>query len=204
MIIAAILANSRGRSNSSSNHETSADFSNSGKDTQHIGQRCSSHPFLGGMFCMQFSRGITARIQPRHGTVVGLPSTLVKHYTQPITEARGYEQIGVALVHSKATVTGCLKVREAGQRASVVAKALGSTLPGRSADTAQQAAESITAMQLCMAKKRTIAPPPPELLSTVASVHAALTQQAAAVAEAAAVQQHVNTKKQRTTRQNVA
>lgn len=88
---------------------------------------------------------------------------------------------------------------------------MGSVLPGRSEHTAQQAARSITAMQLCLAEKRKSAPtPPPELLSSIASVHAALAQQGGAVqaaeplATAQPVDRNVTNRNKRTARKVIA
>jgi hypothetical protein len=105
------------------------------------------HPFEGGSFSIKFERGITATIRPKHGTVLGMRSTKVTHHTEPITQSNGWQQVGIALVHKQAVVTGCTRVFEAGQRAKVMAKALSSSVASIAESALEKASEVMVAVE---------------------------------------------------------
>lgn len=104
---------------------------------------------------MEFERGITATIRPKHGTVLGIRSNMVVHNTLPITQGHGWKQLGIALIHKKAVVTGCSRVFAAGQRTRVMAKALSSSVASIAATEADKASEAMVAVeQACQAGKQ--------------------------------------------------
>lgn len=96
---------------------------------------------------MLFDKGIRATIRPKHGTVLGIRSTEVVHYTSPIICSNGWQQLGIALVHKKGVVTGCERVFAAGQRARVLSKALCSKVTKIATSEAERAGEVMAAVE---------------------------------------------------------
>lgn len=164
-------------------------YKSSNNESSAVGTDCSSSSsagfksmLQGGAFCMEFGGGLTIRFQPQHGTVIGLQSARIKHYTDRVIESNGWHQIGVALVHKQATVTGCLKVQALGQRANLISKALGSTSQSRSAAAVQQLGESLAAAEACLGKAGANTTQLSNLLSCVEGLHTGLSQRVKGVA----------------------
>jgi hypothetical protein len=115
------------------------------------------HPFDGGQFNVEFERGIRATFRPKHGTVLGIRSTEVVHNTSPITRSEGWHQLGIALIHKRAVVTGCDNVFAAGQRTQVIAKALSSSVISIASPEVEKASEVMVAVEKAL-KKGTLLP----------------------------------------------